>query len=1097
MNLSRQIPWRKMKVLVLIVGVVLLVHTLWSRTSSRMIHEQRMSQLDDGKSVKNAPAPLEPLDPLHMMSPVDPRIIDTNDVEAPVHKLPVEPNKGGATCQKIVPFSEHIDGRISTYDLPAETDYSLDPKGRYKIPEEFYKKENDPLEEEINVILVPFSHADPGYGRTVEQYYVSMTKNVLDNMVIFLSANHNMTFQWAETVFLERWFQDIDGYKKQKVRELIAKGQLEIVLGGWVMPDEAITHYMPVVDQLIEGHQWLVENLGISPTSAWVNDPFGFSSTMPYLWKSSGIDNLVILRIHQAVKATLMRKRSLDFMWRPYWNSYGENDILCSLMPYQNYWNSDVCGPEQSVCKKFNFLHMGFSQGDQRVTSQNVDLLAKELYQAYKFTASLFKYNNIIIYLGEDNSYDNMQSWQDTYTNYEKLISYINARTDWKMKIKFGTTREYFENIRGAENHSGDKMKFPTVSGDFFPYSDKENDYWTGYFTTRPWMKRFTREVEPLVRAADRFSVMLYFHCVVKGACNDVSNVHKDILRGLRDARREVGIYQHHDGITGTSLPFVVDDYERRLLKAFLHAKDALDLSIVTILSNGLVKNPHALVNNNNKAMARDILQPNLHRFTGDTLKVIVANPMEKARTDTVTFYIEKREIESISNAITYQLSETNSLKYQNCYRLTVLVQLSPFELKTLVVKSGRTDGSNVSPYKEKILPTNTGTSEVVTIENKFMKVEFYFRNGSLKCIYDNQGRALKISSEYLKYTPKKSGAYLFGPDGPAKPIDMINPKVVVSTGPMYSQVSVEYMSVFTQKWVLYHTDDVKGRGLHLTQAISLLAHPSFLESEVILRFKTDISNGNIFFTDQNGYQLMGRLKNRDMPIETNYYPITSMALIEDESRRLTLHSAQSHGVSSLENGWLEVMLDRNMAHDDGKGLGMGATERIPTQAEFIIQIEYKDGSPDMQEPRYTNPSIESYILNEQLQNKPQMYSIAQQSDEFLESFNVFDNAAQFPCDTSIVSLRSLVSNDLNINGTSFVLHRRPTHCSFSGNVTSCAVSDGPFKFQDFNFGLDTSKLLDNVVETTLSHVHKIGNVKISDDIRPEVSELRSYLIKT
>ena len=92
-----------------------------------------------------------------------------------------------------------------------------------------------------------------------------------------------MTFVWAESVFLSMWWNELEDDVKLQVRRLIQRRQLEIVSGGWIMAGEATTHYISVIDQLIEGHRWVMENLMAKPVNSWAIDTFGHSGTMPYL----------------------------------------------------------------------------------------------------------------------------------------------------------------------------------------------------------------------------------------------------------------------------------------------------------------------------------------------------------------------------------------------------------------------------------------------------------------------------------------------------------------------------------------------------------------------------------------------------------------------------------------------------------------------------------------------------------------------------------------------------------------------------------------------------------------------------------------------
>ena len=59
----------------------------------------------------------------------------------------------------------------------------------------------------------------------------------------------------------------------------IVTGQLEIVLGGWVMSDAAVTYYNDIIDQHTLGFDFLHHNLGPCAQSrvAWHVDQFGHS----------------------------------------------------------------------------------------------------------------------------------------------------------------------------------------------------------------------------------------------------------------------------------------------------------------------------------------------------------------------------------------------------------------------------------------------------------------------------------------------------------------------------------------------------------------------------------------------------------------------------------------------------------------------------------------------------------------------------------------------------------------------------------------------------------------------------------------------------
>jgi hypothetical protein len=460
---------------------------------------------------------------------------------------------------------------IQTTDLFAAIDYNA-PENRGPWKQGWDYKYDDRFKDGLTIHVVPHSHNDPGWIKTYHTYYSTQTRQILDTVIAALTEDPRRTFIWAEISYFSLWWDDTTSEQKEQAKKLVAEKRLDFVTGGWVMNDEASVTARATRWHLQEGREWLQNTFGITPQYSWAIDPFGHSAGQAQVLKELGYKGMLIQRVHYAVKKQLAQKQQLEFQWQT-----PAGEIFTHMMPFYSYDGPHTCGPDPSVCCQFDFARIGkgktwtgcpWGKMAVEITEHNVAERSKKwLDQVYK-KAMLYRGKHVLVPVGDDFRYQTMDEAHKQFTNYQRMFDWIKINVP-SVKASFSTLTQYFD--------VAVQTQVPKLQGSFFPYSDREKDYWTGYFNSRIFYKGYDRLLESLIAA-------------VETKCPTV-DVHLQ--------KRALGLFQHHDGITGTAKSHVVQDYYQTMQKAVTELKTKLKTCLNTNIL-GDIKSKASIIYYNN-----------------------------------------------------------------------------------------------------------------------------------------------------------------------------------------------------------------------------------------------------------------------------------------------------------------------------------------------------------------------------------------------------------------------------------------------------------------------------------------------------------------
>uniref|UniRef100_A0AAF5RU32 Alpha-mannosidase n=1 Tax=Wuchereria bancrofti TaxID=6293 RepID=A0AAF5RU32_WUCBA len=911
--------------------------------------------------------------------------------------------------------------------------------------------------------------------------------------------NHpRMRFMWCEIVFLERWWTVQNESVKSLTRKLIKNKQLEIVSGSWVMTDEATTYFPSIVDNIIEGQQYVNNELNVQAEVMWSNDPFGYGPSVPYLYTKTGVKRGVINRIHHGLKAFLRYHGAISFRWQQFFDVNDKNEMYMHVLPYGHYDILNSCGPDPDVCCQYDFKRINHftcsNAAPAPITNSNIRKRALKLEKAF-LKMSLQQGSNILLSVwGDDFRYGELEEWYQQYDNLILLFDYINKNSK-RTKIRFGTLTEYFDALE--RNNKIKNITPATLSGDFFPYQCSAGDYWTGYYTTRPFYKRQERELHSFIRASDLLSASALIRLSTK--------VRQIIQQQLTIARRNLALFQHHDAITGTSKNHVMKDYSKRMFASIKIAENMLRISLNALLrsNNFEIDNIPLVYNESSSKKMVTVGQPRT---------ILIYNDQPHGRMEMIELQISDPDVivTGIDGPIQAQIEpyfDTISGKFTKSYLLVFFTFLKALSFIHFTIQKNHAATTEIAqiltPLKSlrmaKYISSNfhvkTISKNEFFLQTQRILVELNPKNGLLEAIYTNVGtngtKRLRCKQEFSYYKSIFSGAYIMAlQDAEVTKLKMTEAETFIVSGPL-RQIAYTLSRFIKQRLSVNNISGAEGSRLHMQLRIDIREMSGV---ELVTKFATDMIADDVeYYTDSNGLQLIKRAEyDASSRPEMNYYPMPTALILQDWSKRLSILSNVPHGVRTFNKINLEIMLDRRLSTDDGKGLGFNddglPVDNLPVNMAFTFVIEQMtaaDNKQQRQQRRFAYNTLNAHLALQSLIYQPNIFIIS----GILENSPLY-HLQSFPCDVQLLTIRPLT---YDINRRLIILHRAGIDCT-SLNSSICHGNE-----------LDSAlkKLMQSLGVTTVQKALLNGIKQISEEMpyqmmtfTLEPTDFAAYLIR-
>ncbi|KAK3009009.1 hypothetical protein RJ639_013349 [Escallonia herrerae] len=538
--------------------------------------------------------------------------------------------------------------------------------------------------------------------------------------------------------------------------------------------------------------------------------------------------------------------------------------------------------------------------------------------------------------MGTDFKYQYAHTW---FRNMDKLIHYVNQ--DGRVNALYSTPSIYTD-AKYAENNS-----WPLKKDDFFPYADRVNAYWTGYFTSRPALKGYVRVLSGYYLAARQLEFF-------KGR-----SVARPTTDTLADA---LAIAQHHDAVSGTSQQHVAFDYAKRLSIGYKEAEEVVAASLACLVES--------VSKSGCGSMGIKFQQCPLLNITycpptevdlslGKKLAVVVYNSLGWKRDDVIRIPVinenvtvqdsSGKEIVSqllpiIDASIAIRSSHVTAYVGESPnatpkYWLAFAASVPPLGFSTYIISSTKQKAAN--SVKGTLYTSKGSGNDTIEVGPGNLKLIYSGIEGKLTQYVNSRSMIrASVNQSYSYYSGndgsgdfQASGAYIFRPNGTFPIQSEGQTRLTILQGPLYDEVHQKINSWIYQITRVYKEKD----HAEIEFTVGPIPIDDGIGKEIVTKVSTTMKSNKTFYTDSNGRDFLERIRDYradwdlevNQPVAGNYYPINLGMYMKDDITELSILVDRSVGGSSIVDGQLELMLHRRLLQDDGRGVAEALNETV------------------------------------------------------------------------------------------------------------------------------------------------------------------------